>query len=203
MWIWFSFNQKKAEVKRMSKKITKVNNDSDIKKVAEAIIKNAIKERPHDARFHGAVMIDGIQYISDGCVMMRLDKAIDLPEAKCEFRYDNILNPVIDSGVLENDNVVEFPSLVELKENCKRLKTEAKEIGIKSVPEHTLVYKYLDNYGLRIKYMMWAVGATGSTTAHINGKDRGGVLLQGNGVVFFILPAHLPKDIPFGFNRIG
>lgn len=199
MWIWFSFDNQKKEVKRMSK----VNNDGDIKKVAEAIIKNAIKARPHDTRFHGAVMIDGIQYISDGCVMMRLDKAIDLPEAKCEFRYDNILNPVIDAGVLENDKVVEFPSLVELKENSKRLRTEAKEIGIKSVPECNLIYKYLDKYGLCIKYMMWAVRATGSATAHINGKDRGGVLLQGNGVVFFILPARLQKDLPFGFNRIG
>ena len=94
MWIWFSFgNQKKAEVKRMSK----VNNDGDIKKVAEAIIKNAIRKQPHDARFHGAVMIDGIQYISDGCVITRLDKAIELPEAKCEFRYDNILNSVAEA----------------------------------------------------------------------------------------------------------
>ena len=201
MWIWFSFDNQKVEVKHMSK--TKTNNDGDIKKVAEAIIKNAIRERPHDARVHGAVMIDGIQYVSDGYVMMRLDKAIDLPEAKCEVRYDNILNSVIDAGVLENDKVVEFPSLVELKENSKRLRTEAKKIGIKSVPEYNLVYKYLDNYGLRIKYMMWAVMATGSTTAHINGKGSGGVLLQGNGVVFFILPARLKKGIPFGFNHIG
>lgn len=199
MWIWFSFDNQKVEVKHMSK----TNNDGNIKKVAEAIIKNAIRKQPHDARFHGAVMIDGIQYISDGCVITRLDKAIELPEAKCEFRYDNILNSVIDAGVLENDKVVEFPSLVELKENSKRLRTEAKKIGIKSVSECNLVYKYLDNYGLRIKYMMWAVRATGSTTAHINGKGSGGVLLQGNGVVFFILPARLQKDLPFGFNHIG
>lgn len=45
--------------------------------------------------------------------------------------------------------------------------------------------------------------ATGSTTAHINGKDGCVILLQGNGVVFFILPARLKKGIPFGFNHIG
>lgn len=196
MWIWFLFNNQQKEATQVKK-----STDADVVKVANEIIKDGIKLHSNIETLRGASVFDNVQYVSNFNILMRMDEKRfeEIPEVKGDDRYhfDKIMYEVIDSGVLENDMVVEFPTYAELKEGLAKSKAEAKATGCRGC---SYVYKFENGLTLQVKYVMWAVKATGSRIAHINKSLRGGVVMQGNGVTMFILPINISPTRPVGFS---
>lgn len=165
----------------------KASGAKEIAAVANAIIKDAGKG--YNRMIHGATEIDGITYCCNGHVLMAIDKPIELPmAANCTLEYDKkFINPIKESGVLDNDMVVEFPSYAELKAETDKLKAQAKVDGYGKLKSNHFLYTFDNGLILNTQYMIWAVKATGATTAHINWTINQGVVIQGNGCTFLLL----------------
>lgn len=164
----------------------KASGAKDVASVANAILKDA--DKSCNRMIHGAKEIDGITYCCNSSILMAIDKPIELPMVKhCTLEYDKIMNPIMESGVLNNDLVVEFPPYAELKAETDRLKAQAKVDGFRKPRANHFLYTFDNGLILNTQYMMWAVKACGTTTAHINWTINQGVVMQGNGCTFLIL----------------
>ncbi len=158
----------------------KASGAGDVAKVAEAILKAGSKTQY--PCFHGAVTTDCVQYVSNGNVLLAIDKPIELPELKSNVtkpNYGEVLKRTVGY-----EKEIDFPSLAELKEGLKQLKAERKASGLKG-GHYTYVFD--DGYCLDLQYMIWAVSATGVTKGVRGDKLNDPSLLVGNGCKMMVL----------------
>lgn len=163
---------------------------SDAEKVALAIIKDATKDKTMKWLHGASVDRDGHTWVGNGFLMMEFENQIELPTTpECENTWLKYWEA--KSMTMKNDFVTEeLPSYAELKAELSKARAEAKT-------NHnwpcTLVYVTEAGTAFNVKFLMWAIKATGTQTIHISGK-KSPALLEGNGVQFFVLPINTTHE---------
>lgn len=157
---------------------------SDAEKVALAIIKDATKYKTKQWLYGASVDKDGHTWVGNGFLMVEFKNKIELPTTpECKNTWLKYWE--VKAVTMKKDFVTEeLPSYTELKNELSKARTAEKA-------NHnwpcTLVYVTEAGAAFNVKYILWAIKATGTQTIHISGK-KSPCLLEGNGIQFFVLP---------------
>lgn len=176
---------------------------SDVEKVALSIIKDAVKTHPHHKMFHGASTDkDNHVWVSNCFLMMKIDSPIELPTLpECEnawLKYWEVESST-QKRILSVDCASEdLPAYGELKAELIKARTEARETHNSF---SAIAYTTHSGTTVNVRYLMWAIKATGSQTVKTTGK-RGMIIIEGNGVHFFVLPINSCYDRTHGYHTI-
>lgn len=188
---WIFTNIAKVEEARdyVQSLIRMENNKASGAKEIASVAMNILKDAVHtDKRLQGSVIINGIQYVCNGSVLMAIHSPIDLPKAEKAIDYEAKMKPIWNAEVQENDSTIDFPDYPTLKANTDRLKAKAKVEGYRNlIPGH---FVYTSEIGtiFNTRWLMYAVKATGTTIGHMVRGANSPVVFQGNGVTMLVLP---------------
>jgi len=118
---------------------------NNYRKLAEDIIKSAVKNQKKITALHGARTIEGKQYFSDGYMALRIDTPLDFEETEGKY-------PELDRHFRLNDNLlgledVKMPDYKTLKKMIAVAKAELKEDNGGKLPRN-IRYQYVFSSGL-------------------------------------------------------
>lgn len=101
----------------------KNNGKANVAKAMNNIIKNAIKINKYKKEFHGAIIKDGCQYVTDAYRIIKLYNPIDIQEAPEQntFDFEKLLK-----GARENQEELKTPTISELKTHIEIEKVKDK-----------------------------------------------------------------------------
>lgn len=194
---WEMLMQVMADIKEdIRQEASKKNGVLNQRKVAEAVIKEAIK-REMPTAYHGLIkQPDGKSYVCEGHVAIAFEKDLDLDYA---FEDEVRIYKIMESVRNKSDCEVNIPTEKEILSGIKEIKAKAKLDGVK--PSKTSVVYYFGNgLCMNAKFLLWAVQATGETTAKFENKrnDKGIIItplyFKGTDAEAIALPINIPPE---------
>lgn len=157
-----------------------------------AVIRSGSKTM--DNRFHGATLLNGKLYVSDGHMLMRTPAKLELKMAEVPFddaeKVFNMCQALVDG------EEVFLPDYAEL---LNEVKTARRQIG--KTP--TLAYKFADGITINADYLLAAMMATNAMSfTKVKHSSSDMIAMIGNNVEAIILPiVGREKDTPkLGLN---
>lgn len=144
----------------------------DLYKAMMAVIKSAKKHYPHTEGLHGAWIVDGKQYVSNGYMLIEnSDTPLDLPTLSDDVKPINVQPIMKARAEKEYPDVLTCPTIAELKSGIREQKALAK---CKFDKLRDVRYHLGGGHVANAEYLQIAVQATGSTTIHAENHIAGG-----------------------------
>ena len=143
----------------------------DLYKAMMAVIKSAKKHYPHTEGLHGAWIVDGKQYVSNGYILIENSGTpLDLPTLFDDVKPIDV-QPIIKARAeKEYPDVLVCPTIAELKSGIREQKALAK---CKFDKFSNARYHFGGGHIADAEYLQIAVQATGSTTIHAENHIAG------------------------------
>ena len=143
----------------------------DLYKAMIAVIKSAKKHYPHTEGLHGAWIVDGKQYVSNGYMLIENSGTpLDLPTLSDDVKPINVHPIIKEREKKECPDVLDCPTIAELKSGIKEQKALAK---CKYERIRGVRYHFGGGHVADTEYLQIAVQATGSTTIHAENHIAG------------------------------
>lgn len=143
----------------------------DLYKAMMAVIKSAKKHYPHTEGLHGAWIVDGKQYVSNGYMLIENSGTpLDLPTLSDDVKTINVQPIIKEREEKECPDVLSCPTIAELKSGIKEQKALVK---CKYDRLRGVRYHFGGGHVADAEYLQIAVQATGSTTIHAENHIAG------------------------------
>lgn len=136
-----------------------------------AVIKSAKKHYPHTEGLHGAWIVDGKQYVSNGYILIENSGTpLDLPTLFDDVKPIDVQPTIKARAEKEYPDVLVCPTIAELKSGIREQKALAK---CKYDSLRDIRYHFGGGHVANAEYLQIAVQATGSTTIHAENHIAG------------------------------